>query len=100
MCSKNILNLYRKFINLYFQKQNKLELIRFFINNEFFNSKFINRTKKRLVEIISDSIIKLCSEELNVIFREYLQSNCFTSKDAEAFLKVADSSQEKSSIYI
>jgi hypothetical protein len=87
----------QKFICHYFKKLNKLDLIRYFKSSEFFLTKFINRTKKRIIESICDSIITLCSEEINLVFVEYLHKNIFTLKDAEMFLKAFDSLEEKQS---
>ena len=42
---------------MYFEKTNKLTLIHYLKSNEFINFKLINRTKKRLIETVSQIIL-------------------------------------------
>jgi hypothetical protein len=87
--------LFRKFLKSYFSKVNKLSLVRYLRSQEFINSKLINRTRKRIVESISEIIIDQCQTEIALIFKEYLVNNLFSEKDAEMYLKAFDSTEEK-----
>jgi hypothetical protein len=82
---------------MYFEKTNKLTLIHYLKSNEFINFKLINRTKKRLIETVSQIILSQCEQEMMNIFQEYLVANQFTEKDAEMFLKSYDFTEDKKS---
>ena len=72
-------------------------MIRYLKSNEFVNSKLLNRTRKRLVDVLSTEILTQCEYEIKLIFQEYLVSNIFSEKDAEMYLKAFDSTEEKNS---
>src|SRR4051812_45591291 len=89
----NTVKILEKILKSYFHKANKLELIRYFRNSDFINLKLINRTRKRLIETICTIISKICEDEIYMVYKEYLVSNIFTTKDAEMFLKAFDSTE-------
>ena len=66
-------------------------------SSELINTKFINRTKYRLISTLSNAIIKQCENELYIVFQEYATNNLFNLKDAEMYLKAFNSDQEKQS---
>ena len=81
-----------------FRKTKKNELFNFFKNSELFNYKMINRTKKKIIEVVSTNIIQLCIDELTMIYEEYLNNNIFSKHDSIIFLKSFDFTREKESI--
>jgi hypothetical protein len=89
--------IFRNFIQSCFKKLNKVELIRFFRNSDLFNGKLINRTKKRLHEVVCNNIVQMCEQELSYVYEEYLTNNLFNKADAELYIKSFDYSREKSS---
>jgi hypothetical protein len=82
---------------MYFEKTNKLPLIHYLKSSEFINFKLINRTKKKLIETVSQIILSQCEIEMMGIFQDYLLSNNFVYKDAEMFLKSFDFFEDKKS---
>jgi hypothetical protein len=72
-------------------------LIKYLRSSDYFNTKIINRTKKRLIELISTDILTQCENEMVVMFRDFMQTNVFNNSDAEMFLKAFGFSEEKSS---
>lgn len=80
-----------------FQKQNKTDVISFFKNSSFFNYKLINKTKKKVLTSVLNTLKQMCSKELEIIFQEYLQKNDFKQSEAEMFIKSFDLSNERNS---
>jgi hypothetical protein len=80
-----------------FKKINKIELIKFFKSWDILNNKLINRTKKRLIDVISTTIVKICESELDIIYEDYLTKNNFTKYDSNMFLRSLDYTRERNS---
>jgi hypothetical protein len=74
-----------------------LSLIKYLRNQDFINSKLINRSKNKIIEAISLAINKQCEEEIIIIFKEYLVQNIFTESDAEIYFKCYNLEDEKQS---
>ncbi len=49
-------------------------MITFFKESNFFNYQFIPRTKVKIIEIVSKTIKKLCLDEVNLIFKDYIDN--------------------------
>ena len=61
----------------------------YFKNSDFFRSKFLNRTKQRIISTICRNMIKISSEEIFVEFEEYvLKNSTVTMQEAENYLKL------------
>jgi hypothetical protein len=79
------------------RKQNKLDLLNFFKTSDFFNTKFINRTKKRLIEVITQNLVTMSEKELINFYEEFLSKNEFKFQEAELYLKTYDTQNERTS---
>jgi hypothetical protein len=82
------------------QKLNKLELVKYLKSNEALKTKFVPRTKHRLLFTLSNEILRLCEEEILLVFNQYLESNLFHDSDAQQFFKVHDFFGEKNSKHL
>ncbi len=51
------------------------------------------------MDVISNTIIQMCENELSIIYEDYLTKNNFTKYDSNMFLKSLDFTRERQSIY-
>ncbi len=58
-----------------FSNSDKLSLITFFKESNFFNHKFIPRTKLQIIELASKNIQKICLNEVNLVFKDYIDNH-------------------------
>jgi len=50
-------------------------LTRYFKHSNFYNNKFISRSRSKIIETISKSIKSIALAELNPVFLEYISDN-------------------------
>lgn len=83
-------------IKCHFKYTDKLILIQYLKTSDFIQTKLINRTKKRLIDLISDMIMSLCESEIIYMFKEFISANQFNKENAIMYMKAFDISfQEK-----
>ena len=75
---------------------NKFTLMKYFKESKFINHRFIPRTKMKIFETVSLLINKLCLDEANLLFNDYLKNQKIISEfikeiDAEVKFIHADS---------
>ena len=61
----------------------------YFKNSDFFRSKFLNRTKQRIISSICNNMIKISTEEIISHFEDYvIKNSTITIQEAENYLKL------------
>ena len=84
----------------YLGKQNMLPFIRALRNSDFFNLKLINKTRKDLINFISDCIIKFNESELICFFEEFINKTQFKDCEINSFMKIYENKIEKQSKFL